>query len=117
MLTFAQAEAMDAAAIYGAEFSEPVVFWDGENSISVNGIVDLTRQEVDLDTGAAVTNTKPRVSLWAPLVPWPLKSDAGQFVVIRGLRYTIRKVDAQGDLDVSGTAEGSVVVELNRAKS
>lgn len=115
MLTlFEQAMAADAEAIYAGEFSESVTFInsDGEEATTF-GLFDLTYLETDMDTGAAVQTAKPRLSLWAPSVPWPLMKD--QLLVVRGVRYVIRSVDRQGDTDAGGQAPGSVVLILNKA--
>jgi hypothetical protein len=115
MLTpFEQAMAADAAAIYAGEFAEDVAFVGPQGQTApARGIFDLTYIEADMDTGAPVQTTKPRLSLWAPSIPWELKQE--QIVIIRGVRYTIRSVDRQGDTDASGQAPGSVVLILNKA--
>jgi hypothetical protein len=115
MPSFLEQAAIDAEkTFYGGEFGEPVTISNGTVSATVSGIFDMTHVEVDLDTGAPVMSTKPRVSLWAPNVPWALK--AGQGVSARGGSYVIRDVEQQGDMAEDGASSGSVILILNTAK-
>jgi hypothetical protein len=105
MRTLLQQIAIDAQkAFYNADFAEPVTISDGlGNSAAINGIVDLTHQEVDLETQTIVMSAKPRVSIWSPDVPFEVKQM--QTVVMRGANYIIRDVEQQGD--------GSLILILN----
>ncbi len=97
--------AVDARAVfYRGDFSESVAFTRANQTAAVSALVDLTYQEVDMEGDLVIQSTKPRISLWAADVPWPVKSGDGQTVTARGVAYTIRDVERQGD--------GGIVVKL-----
>jgi hypothetical protein len=91
------------ATFYNGEFAEAISVSDGVVDAEILGIVDMTHQEVDMETGVAVMSVKPRVSLWLADVPFALKQ--GHVVTMRAREYAIRDVEQQGD--------GSAIVELN----
>ena len=106
--------AKDAKAIMNAEFSEPMTIGNGTLSVDIRGIVDMTHQEVDMQTQTVVMSIKPRISIYAPDVPFPLM--AGNTVRLRGASYVIRDVEQQGDQDELLEGIGTVVCILNPAQ-
>jgi hypothetical protein len=106
--------ASDAQAIMNAEFSEPFSISNGTVTANIRGIVDMTHEEVDMQTQTLVMSIKPRISVWSPDVPFPIK--VGYAVTLRGASYIIRDVEQLGDQDTTLTTDGSVILILNPAK-
>ena len=115
MSTFLEQVAIDAQnTFYGGEFAEQVTIYTPSQSVTVSAIVDMTHTEYSTDLDSTIMTRKPRISLWAPSVPFRLMAD--QKVILRGKTYVVRDVEQQGDQNEAQDGDGSVILHLNPAE-
>ena len=83
------------------EFSEPVTFTTGAESVTVQAVYDKTFQMVDPETGATVLSTRPRVTVARSLVPFSIVRTQ-TLVTARGKTWRVREKqdDDEGSLTI-----------------
>lgn len=84
-----------AQIIQNGDFTKTITISDGVTSYDTGCIFDNIYQQVDPDTQALVTSTKPRALVW--LKNLPFRPKIGHTVTRAGKTYSIRDTHPDGE--------------------